>query len=87
LKLFNSNEFSDYWFETATPEFLINVLKKSNDYKEVLKPVTVKQSRFNTFDFNNLDPITLFFQTGYLTIAEKMIINNEKTTSWNINIL
>lgn len=76
LKFFDSNDFSDYWFETGTPDFLINILKKSNDYKEVLKPVIAKQSRFNTFDFNNLDPITVFFQTGYLTIVEKMIIND-----------
>ena len=42
LKLFNSNEFSNYWFETATPEFLINVLKTLKDYKKVLKPIIVK---------------------------------------------
>ncbi|MCL2115889.1 MAG: ATP-binding protein [Methanobrevibacter sp.] len=76
LKLFNSYEFSDHWFDTGTPEFLINVLKKSQDYSAVLKPITIKQSRFNTFDYNNLDPITLFFQTGYLTITEKIIIND-----------
>lgn len=76
LKLFNSNEFSDYWFETGTPELLINVLKNSNDYKEVLKPVNVKQSRFKTFNFDNIDPISIFFQTGYLTITEKMIIGD-----------
>ena len=76
LKLFSSKEFSDYWFDTATPEFLINVLKTSNDYKEVLKPIIVKQSRFKTFDYNNIDPISIFFQTGYLTIVEKMIIND-----------
>ncbi|KZX15805.1 putative AAA-ATPase [Methanobrevibacter cuticularis] len=75
LKLFKENEFSNYWFETATPELLINVLKTSNDYKEVLNPITVKQSRFKTFDCDNIDPISIFFQTGYLTITEKMIIN------------
>ena len=76
LKLFNSYEFSDYWFDTGTPDFLIKVLKKSNDYSAVLKPIIIKQSRLNTFDYNNLDPITLFFQTGYLTITEKIIIND-----------
>jgi len=76
LKLFSSKEFSDYWFDTATPEFLINILKTSNDYKEVLNPIIVKQSRFKTFDYDNIDPISIFFQTGYLTIVEKMIIND-----------
>jgi len=77
LRLFNSSDFSSYWFETGTPEFLINVLRKSKDYREVLNPITVKQSRFKTFSDDNLDPISLFFQTGYLTIVEKMIINDQ----------
>jgi len=76
LKLFKEKEFADYWFETGTPEFLIEVLKTSNDYKEVLKPVIVKQSRFKTFNYDNIDPISIFFQTGYLTITKKMIIND-----------
>ena len=76
LKLFKNKEFTDYWFETGTPEFLIDVLKNSKDYTEVLEPITVKQSRFKTFSYDNLDPITVFFQTGYLTIAKKIIIND-----------
>ncbi|MCL2116251.1 MAG: AAA family ATPase, partial [Methanobrevibacter sp.] len=76
LKLFKNNEFTDYWFETGTPEFLIDVLKNSKDYTEVLEPITVKQSRFKTFSYENIDPITVFFQTGYLTIAKKMIFND-----------
>jgi hypothetical protein len=76
LRLFDSGDFSNYWFETGTPEFLIDVLKESNDYKYVLKPIIVKQSRFKTFTQDNLDHISLFFQTGYLTISEKMIIND-----------
>ena len=76
LMLFCNKKFSDYWFDTATPELLIDVLKNSKDYKDVLKPVIVKESRFKTFNFNNIDPISIFFQTGYLTILEKMIIND-----------
>ena len=76
LKLFDTSEFSDYWFDIGTPDFLINVLKNSNEYHHVLKPIIVKQSRFKTFDYDNLDPISLFFQTGYLTIVEKSIIND-----------
>jgi len=76
LQLFNNSKFSNYWFETGTPEFLINVLKKSNDYKDILKPITVKESRFKSFSYNNIDPINIFFQTGYLTIVEEMIIND-----------
>jgi len=76
LKLFKDKEFSNYWFDTGTPELLINVLKASNSYKDVLKPIIVKESRFKIFDYNNIDPISIFFQAGYLTITEKMIIND-----------
>lgn len=76
LNLFDTNEFSDYWFETGTPELLINILKTSNDYKDVLKPAIVKESRFKIFAYDNIDPIIIFFQTGYLTIVEKMIIKD-----------
>jgi len=76
LKLFNDKKFSNYWFGTATPEFLIEVLKNSKDYKEVLKPIIVEESHFMAFDYNNIDPINIFFQTGYLTIVEEIIIND-----------
>jgi hypothetical protein len=74
LELFYYEEFSNYWFKTATPKFLIDVLKQSKDYSEVLKPILIEESRFDSFDYEDMDPITIFFQTGYLTIVEKKII-------------
>jgi len=74
LHLFKDKKFSDYWFDTATPEFLIEILKSSKDYKEVLKPILIKESRFKTFNYENIDPISIFFQTGYLTIVEEIVI-------------
>jgi hypothetical protein len=77
LNLFAYGEFDNYWFNNATPKSLINVLKNSEDYESVLNPVKVKKSIFNRFDFENIDPISFMFQTGYLSICKKEIINNQ----------
>jgi hypothetical protein len=68
LMFFNKQTFSNYWFETGTPTFLINRLKKRELAKTVLEPVIVGASAFNSYDPDELEDIPLLFQTGYLTI-------------------
>ncbi|MDR0912006.1 MAG: AAA family ATPase, partial [Methanobrevibacter sp.] len=77
LNLFAYGEFDNYWFNNATPKSLIGVLKNSEDYESVLKPVKVKKSIFNKFDFEDIDPISFMFQTGYLSICKKEINMNQ----------
>ncbi|GHT64256.1 ATPase AAA [Bacteroidia bacterium] len=69
LSFFRNQEFSNYWFETGTPTFLINRLKKQGLAKIVLEPVIVGASAFNSYDPDDLEDIPLLFQTGYLTIT------------------
>jgi hypothetical protein len=68
LMFFDKKVFSNYWFETGTPAFLIERLKKQNLSETVLEPVTVGSSAFESYDPENLENIPLLFQTGYLTI-------------------
>ncbi|KZX10828.1 ATP-binding protein [Methanobrevibacter curvatus] len=75
LLLFNKMKFSNYWFKTGTPSFLINILKKNNDLKPILESITVSENSFNTFDIDNIGIISLLFQTGYLTIKEEKKVN------------
>ncbi|MDR0913029.1 MAG: ATP-binding protein [Methanobrevibacter sp.] len=77
LSLFHYKEFDNYWFDNSTPKSLIDVLKKSDNYDEILKPLKVKKSRFKNFDFENIDPISFALQTGYLSISKKEIIQNQ----------
>ena len=68
-KFFESGgEFSNYWFSTGTPSFLVEMVKKTNfDFDNILsKPVS--SMAFNAFEIDKLDPLTLLLQTGYLTI-------------------
>jgi hypothetical protein len=81
LLLFDKNKFSNYWFETGTPTFLINRLKKRNLAKTVLEPVVVGLSAFDSYDPDDLNDIPLLFQTGYLTIKkEEMIYGDSQYT-------
>jgi hypothetical protein len=74
LSFFRKNEFSNYWFETGTPTFLIERLKKRSLAKTVLDPVIVDSSAFDSYDPDALGDIPLLFQTGYLTIKNKKMI-------------
>ncbi|GHU93876.1 hypothetical protein FACS1894156_1360 [Bacteroidia bacterium] len=71
LPFFSNSEFSNYWFETGTPTFLINRLKKHGLDKTVLEPVIADSSAFDSYDPDALDDVPLLFQTGYLTVKNK----------------
>jgi hypothetical protein len=61
----NQGEFRNYWFETGTPTFLVNLCKKLQmvEFEEVELPLTT----LGAFDIQHLQLIPLMFQTGYLT--------------------
>jgi hypothetical protein len=68
-QFFNSGgKFSNYWFSTGTPTFLLDLIMKSKfDFSLSLdKPVS--KSFFEAFEVTDLDPMVLLFQTGYLTL-------------------
>jgi hypothetical protein len=68
LLLFDKNQFSNFWFSTGTPTFLINLLKERSAEKNLLEPVIVPLSNFESSDPVNMDIVSLLFQTGYLTV-------------------
>jgi len=63
--------FRYFWYETATPTFLLELVKKYNRPQEVIDGVTVDFDAFESYDTNNLDMLPLLFQTGYLTVKAK----------------
>lgn len=70
LNFFHSQKFRNYWFETATPSFLITLLRKQNVY--ALSEKIVDFSAFSSYELDRISAITLLFQTGYITIKEEM---------------
>ena len=67
--------FKNYWFETGTPKFLIELIKKNSYFIPRFNGLQVNESLVNSFDIENLDLETILFQTGYLTI--KRLIQEE----------
>ena len=68
-KFFESGgEFSNYWFETGTPKFLVELAKNQNFDFETSLDEPVPGIAFSAFEIDNIDPLTLLLQTGYVTI-------------------
>ena len=64
----NDYEFDNYWFETGTPRFLVELIKKNSYFIPDLLNINVEKSLVNSFDIENLNLESILFQTGYLTI-------------------
>jgi len=73
FSLLNALKFSDfdnYWFQTGTPTYLVNLLQESNfDLRRLIDGIEVRSPDFAEYraDINN--PIPMIYQSGYLTIT------------------
>jgi hypothetical protein len=70
LKFLSSGTFNAHWFETATPTFLIKLLKKREFDLIDIEGLQISASAFNTFEIEDIPLLPLLYQTGYLTIKE-----------------
>jgi len=67
MKCLDNQEFKNYWFETGTPTFLLDLLKrKPLDLGNLTAPSEV----FSEYEADKLHALPLLYQTGYLTIKE-----------------
>ena len=78
----NNFEFDNYWFETGTPRFLVELIKKNSYFIPDFLNITVDKSLVNSFDIENLNIETILFQTGYLTI--KRVIHDEMEVMYEL---
>lgn len=68
MLLFYHRRFSNFWFESGTPTFLIKLLR-DNDYDvQEMQNLELDEIAFNTYELERLAIVPLLFQTGYLTI-------------------
>lgn len=68
LNLLNSKEFTNHWFETGTPTFLIKLIEKRKFDLINLEQYEISAEDFSTFEIEELPTLPLLYQTGYLTI-------------------
>ena len=73
MKCFAESEFKNFWFETGTPTFLVELLRKN---PLVPKDLKVSEMAFSVYDPEKLEALPLLAQTGYLTIKESETFGN-----------
>ncbi|MBR1953075.1 MAG: AAA family ATPase, partial [Lentisphaeria bacterium] len=64
----SGGEFNNYWFSTGTPSFLLELTKQKDFNFQSAPNEPVPEVAFSAFEIDNLDPLTLLLQTGYITI-------------------
>lgn len=69
--LFIRSHFSNYWFATGTPTFLIELIKQNNYNIPDIEEILVGEQVLDSYDLHHLDINSLLFQTGYVTIKTK----------------
>ena len=70
LLLLQEQRFGAYWFETATPTFLVDMLKERGVFTPALDHLNAKIQLLGQFDVDDISTEGLLFQTGYLTIKD-----------------
>ncbi|WP_295887192.1 ATP-binding protein [uncultured Thiohalocapsa sp.] len=68
LLLFQEREFRPWWFETATPTFLVDVLTERHTDLPRLEHLLTTEQLLGAFDVERITTEALLWQTGYLTI-------------------
>ena len=69
LNTLQSTKMRDYWFQTGTPTFLVEEIKRNNfDLRKLIDGVDVDSQRLTEYSVGGNNPIPILVQSGYLTI-------------------
>lgn len=68
LNTFKYKEFGSYWFETGTPTYLVELLKKHHYDLRRMAHEETSAAVLNSIDSASDNPIPVIYQSGYLTI-------------------
>ncbi|MDE6298362.1 MAG: AAA family ATPase [Muribaculaceae bacterium] len=70
LCAFDKLRFRNYWIASGTPTLLVEQLIKTETNLEELIHTVCPQSELEGLDVDNIIPVALLYQTGYLTIKD-----------------
>jgi hypothetical protein len=70
LKALDEKAFKNYWFETGTPTFLVDLLRERHFPLPMIETLQTDETMFSTYEIENLKPEAILFQTGYITIKD-----------------
>ena len=68
LNTFQTRKFGSYWFETGTPTYLVELLRRHYYDLEEMATSEVTSDVINSIDAESTNPIPVIYQSGYLTI-------------------
>lgn len=69
INALQKSKLDNYWFQTGTPTFLMELLKKSDyDLRLLMEGVEMDSTAFSEYQPEANNPISLLYQSGYLTI-------------------
>jgi hypothetical protein len=68
LNVLTTYDINNYWFQSGNPTFLIKLIKDKNVDLKKLESYETDFDSFSEYDIENINVISLLFQTGYLTI-------------------
>lgn len=77
LSVFSDMKMGIYWFRTATPRFLVRLLTERGVPFGMLQDFETDALTLSEIDSFRRNPVSLLFQTGYLTIKDYNEMNNE----------
>ena len=98
LSFFAQKRFSNYWYASGTPAFLIKLIKNNPSAFLSLNNLEISERTLDSFDIRKMSAASLLFQTGYLTVADKIMRgdtenyilempNREVSEAFNLNII
>lgn len=69
LNAFAGLKLDNYWFQTGTPTYLVDLLKESDyDLRLLIEGVEVTGEAFTEYRADSNNPLPMIYQSGYLTI-------------------
>jgi len=69
LFISDGHSYRNYWFETGSPSFLIKLFQQRRYFLPDLEQLEVGEEILDSFDVEHINPVTLLFQAGYVTVA------------------
>lgn len=70
VNVFASNSFDNFWFQSGTPTHLVRALQRHPMALRKISGFRIDKQTLSSAGIMTDDPVTLLYQSGYLTIAD-----------------
>ena len=72
LSFFVHRKFGNFWYVSGTPTFLMKLIKKDPCVYTNMTSLRITELMLDTAELDEIDAALLLFQTGYLTVKERI---------------